>query len=132
MYVNRLYVGATQQFLPFAFLLITEHSNHRNSSFKDFRELVACVSVCLTLCDPTDCSPPGSSIHRIFLAKMVEWVTISSARGSSSPRNRTHVSFITGTFFTSEPPQKPSVRDPEKGMPSFIQQRSEVPQARLY
>ena len=43
MYVNRLCVGTTQQFLPFAFLLIVEHSNHGNGSFKDFQESGVCV-----------------------------------------------------------------------------------------
>ena len=36
-----------------------------------------------TLCDPMDCSPPGSFVHGIFLARMLEWVAISSSRGSS-------------------------------------------------
>ena len=38
---------------------------------------------CPTLCDPTDCSLPGSSVHGIFPARILEWVTISSSRGSS-------------------------------------------------
>ena len=40
---------------------------------------------CLTLCDPMDCSPPGSSVHGILQARTLEWVAISSARGSSNP-----------------------------------------------
>ena len=44
---------------------------------------------CLTYCDPVDCSLPGSSVHGIFLAKILEWVAISSSRQSSWPRNRT-------------------------------------------
>ena len=43
---------------------------------------------------PMDCSPPGSSVHGIFQARILEWVAISSSRGSSPPRDRTHVSFI--------------------------------------
>ena len=35
---------------------------------------------CLTLCDPMDCSPPGSSVHRIFQAKILEWFAISFSR----------------------------------------------------
>ena len=54
---------------------------------------------CLTLCDPTDCSPPGSSTHGIFQAKVLEWVATSSSRGSSWPRNRTCVSRIVGRRF---------------------------------
>ena len=38
---------------------------------------------CLTLCDPVDCSPPGSSVHGILQARILEWVVISFSRGSS-------------------------------------------------
>ena len=38
---------------------------------------------CLTLCDPIDCSPPGSSVYEIFQARILEWVAISSPWGSS-------------------------------------------------
>ena len=49
---------------------------------------------CLTLCNATDCSPPGSSAHGILQARILEWVTISSSRGSLQPRDRTCVSGI--------------------------------------
>ena len=49
---------------------------------------------CLTLCDPMDCSPPGSSVHGIFQASILEWIAISSSRGSSQPRAHTHISCI--------------------------------------
>ena len=42
--------------------------------------------LCLTLCDPVDCSPPGSSINGILQARILEWVAISFSRGSSWPR----------------------------------------------
>ena len=51
-------------------------------------------SVVSTLCGPMDCSPPGSSVQGIFQARILEWVAISSSRGSSQPRNRTRVSCI--------------------------------------
>ena len=54
---------------------------------------------CLTLCDPMDCSLPGFSVHRIFQARVLEWVAISFSRGSSWPRDRTQVSCITGRRF---------------------------------
>ena len=38
-----------------------------------------CVQLCLTLCDPVGCSPPGSSVHGIFQAGILEWVAISSS-----------------------------------------------------
>ena len=41
---------------------------------------------CSTLCDPMDCSPPGSTVHGIFQAGILEWVAISFSRGSSQPR----------------------------------------------
>ena len=40
-----------------------------------------------TLCDPIDCSPPGSSVHGIFQARILEWVAMPSSRGSSQPRD---------------------------------------------
>ena len=44
---------------------------------------------CVQLCYPMDCSPPGSSVYRVFQAGILEWGTISSSRGSSWPRDRT-------------------------------------------
>ena len=55
---------------------------------------------CLTLCDPMDCSLPGSSVHGILLARIIEWFVISFSRESSQPRDRTPVSRILGKFFT--------------------------------
>ena len=52
-----------------------------------------------TLCDPVDCSPPGSSIHRILQARVLEWVASSFSRGSSQPRDQTQVSRIAGRHF---------------------------------
>ena len=48
----------------------------------------------LTPCNPMDCSPPGSSVHGILQARILEWVAIPSSRGSSQPRNRTGISCI--------------------------------------
>ena len=52
-----------------------------------------------------DCGLPGPSVHGIHQARILEWVTISSSRGSSRPRDATQVSCI-GRFFTTEPPGK--------------------------
>ena len=49
---------------------------------------------CLNLCDPTDCSPPSSSVHGIVQARILEQVAISFSRGSFQPRNQTCISFI--------------------------------------
>ena len=51
-------------------------------------------------CSPMDCSPPGSSVHGIFQANLLEWIAISFSRGYSRPRDRTRVSCIVGRFFT--------------------------------
>ena len=55
---------------------------------------------CPTLCDPTDCSLPGFSIHGIFQARVLEWIAISFSRGSSWLRDRTQVSRIVNRRFT--------------------------------
>ena len=49
---------------------------------------------CPTLCSPVDCSPPGSSVHGILQARILEWVAISCSRGSSRPRDGTRVSYV--------------------------------------
>ena len=55
---------------------------------------------CPTLCNSMDCSLPGSSVHRIFQARVLEWGAISFSRGSSQPRDRTQVSCTAGRCFT--------------------------------
>ena len=49
---------------------------------------------CPTLCEPMDCRLPGSSVHGIFQAIVLEWIAISFSRGSSQPRDRTQVSRV--------------------------------------
>ena len=49
---------------------------------------------CPTLCNPMDCSPPGSSVHGILQARILEWVAMPSSRGSSQSRDRTWVSYV--------------------------------------
>ena len=61
----------------------------------------------LTLCNPMDCSSPGSSVHGILQARILEWVAISSSRGSSQPKDWTCISCNAGWFLTAEPPGKP-------------------------
>ena len=53
-----------------------------------------CAQSCSPLCDPMDCSPPGSSVHGIFQARILEWLAISSSRGSSWLRDWTNISCI--------------------------------------
>ena len=58
------------------------------------------VQSCPTLCDPTDCSLPGSSVHGIFQASILEWVAISFSMRSSQLRDWTQVSCIIGRHCT--------------------------------
>ena len=68
------------------------------------------AQLCLTLCDPMDCGLPGSFVHGILQARTLEWVAMPSSRGSSQPRDQTHmscVSCIAGRCFTADSPGKP-------------------------
>ena len=58
------------------------------------------AQLCLTLWDPMDCSPPGSSVHGLFQARILEWVAIPFSRGSSQSRDRTWVYLHCRQFFT--------------------------------
>ena len=49
---------------------------------------------CLTLCDPVDHSLPGSSVHGILQARILEWIAMPSSRRSSWPRDWTHFSYV--------------------------------------
>ena len=63
---------------------------------------------CLSLCDPVDCSPPGSSVHGILQATILEWIAVLPP--GDLPRDWTHISCsscIAGRFFTAEPLGKP-------------------------
>ena len=55
---------------------------------------------CLTLCNPMDCSTPGTSVHGFLQARILEWVAIPFFRGSSQLRDRSQVTCIPGRFFT--------------------------------
>ena len=66
-----------------------------------------CQDVCVlvtqswpTLCDPTDCKPPGSPVDGTFQARILEWIAIAFSRAYSWPRDQTQVSCIAGKFFT--------------------------------
>ena len=61
---------------------------------------VKVAQLCPALCVPMDCSPPGSFVHAILQARILERVVVHFSRGSSQPRDRTHGSHIAGRFFT--------------------------------
>ena len=75
------------------------------------------MEICLHVCSvasvlsnsvqPLDHGPPGSSVHGISQARILEWVAPSCSRGSSPPRDGTQVSCLAGVFFIIEPPKKP-------------------------
>ena len=56
--------------------------------------------LCWTLFNPMDYIPPGSSVHDILQARILEWVAMPFSRGSSQPRDQIQVSCIAGGFFT--------------------------------
>ena len=58
------------------------------------------AQLCLTLCNPMDCTLPTSSLHGILQARILEWVAIPFSRGSSQPRDQTQVSHTAGGLFT--------------------------------
>ena len=60
---------------------------------------------CPTLCDPMNCSLPGSSVHGILQPRILEWVAISYSRGSSQPEYLMSPA-LTGVFFTTSAPCK--------------------------
>ena len=67
---------------------------------------------CPALCDPMDCSPPGSSVYGILQSRILEWVAFSNSRGSSQPRDQTSgvscIFYISGKFFIPVSPGKPN------------------------
>ena len=74
-----------------------------SSSFQSFKAAIVLCSVtqsCPTLCDPTECSWPGSSVHGIFQTRKLEWLAISFSKVSSQSRDRTLVSHTAGRLFT--------------------------------
>ena len=68
---------------------------------------MAVAQLFLTLCDPLDCNPSGSSVHGILQARLLEWFVMPSSRGSSQPRGQTQVSTLQAYSWPSEPPGKP-------------------------
>ena len=65
--------------------------------------------VYLTLCDPMDYSPSGSSVHGISQARILEWVAICFSRASSQPKDQFMSPALAGGFFITEPPGKPNL-----------------------
>ena len=71
--------------------MLPQKNKTKQNKKDSLRDLKWSCSVVSTLCDPMDCSLPGSSVHGIFQARILEWIAISFSRGSSQPRDRTRV-----------------------------------------
>ena len=78
------------------------------------------LQLCLILCNPMDCSPPGSSVHGILQARILEWVARPSSRGPSPPRDQTWTPCTAGIFFLPLNHQE----SPHKYMRAFKHKRS--------
>ena len=70
------------------------HSRWIHLLFRQVKCVCSVASGICNLCDPMDCSPSGSSVRGILQARILEWVATPSPRGSSWPRDRTHISFV--------------------------------------
>ena len=81
--------------LPSHFIVSKPFENKLREQLK-----VLVTQSCSALWDPMDCNPPGSSVHGILQARILEWVAIPFSRGSSWPRDQTQVSCIAGRLFT--------------------------------
>ena len=81
---------------PFCFPLSVQYSkNSMSYSILHCKVVVVESLSCVQLfCDPMDCTPPGSSVHGILQARILEWVAIFFSRGSFQPRDQTHVSCL--------------------------------------
>ena len=67
------------------------------------------VKSCPTLCNPTDCSPPGSSIHGISQVRILEWIAISFSRGLPDPGIKVGSPALKADSLPTEPPEKPKI-----------------------
>ena len=85
----------------------------------------------LSLCNPRDCSPLGSSVHGFLQARILEWVTMPSSRGYSQPRNQTQVSLMSpalaGRFFTTSTTWEAPIYQHYCQMSSSIQKTTSAP-----
>ena len=69
--------------------------------------LVSGTQLCLTLCDPMDCSPLDSSVHGILQARILAWVAVSSPGGLPNPGTEPGSPVLQAVSLLSEPPEKP-------------------------
>ena len=81
-----------------------DNTRRKRKTVNRYGSMLNCFS-CLKLCDLMDCSPPGFSVHGILQARILEWVAMTFSKGSSWPRDWTHISYIScpwlSLFFSS-------------------------------
>ena len=65
------------------------------------------AQLCPTLCNPMDCSPSGPSVREVSQARILEWVAISSSKGSSPPRDQIQISYVRSPFLQKSFPTAP-------------------------
>ena len=103
-----LYLFCILTFLLYLCTLATSVLEDLSKFFLRLHECVRAKSLqlCPTLCNPMDCSPPGSSVHGILQARTLEWVAMPSYRGSSQPESLTSPA-LAGSSLPLVPPGKP-------------------------
>ena len=82
--------------LRWKFFCINQRSKTTSTQIDGFVQSLSWVQL---FCDPMDCSPPSSSVHRVSQARILEWIAISFSVGSSWPRDQTRVSYICRRIF---------------------------------
>ena len=92
------YFQLSHKWLGFFFLSLLETDPDKTPTL-ELAAIPLCIRAgslqsCLTLCNPLDYSLPGSYVHGILQARILEWVAMPSSRGSSLPRDRTHISYV--------------------------------------
>ena len=93
VYLRRLWIWPLELHFDSILFIRMYHTSHiQMNKVSSFFFTVLVAQSCLILCDPMDHSPPGSSVHGIFQARILEWIAIPFSRRSSQPRDWTQVS----------------------------------------
>ena len=121
----------TEHPLPEFFIISPLQRSYRQSQSlsgcgRKFLNVLLCAKSLqsrLTLYNPMDCSPPGSSVCEILQARILECIAMSSSRGSSHPRDRTRISYISLHWQAGSLPLAPSL---PKGLTTHLQQHKNL------